>query len=147
MIDSDGIIVKVKRVRMTGQIPTRGSAEAAGWDVYYAGERERIVFGHSVESLELGIAIEIPPGWECQLRPRSGMSIRGEIGLFGTIDSDYRGELRAMIANLGNHAFTVRPGQRIGQLVFKRLPGVEMLEVDELGDSERGTSGFGSTGE
>jgi dUTP pyrophosphatase len=137
------------RVRIVGKVPVKGSIGASGFDlvadiaepiVLYPGMRCR--FGS-------GIKIELPPGWEAQVRSRSGLSTKHGIQVVnapGTIDSDYRGEIGVPLINLGNVPFVVEPGMRIAQLVVQRVPSVEWVQVDSLESSERGECGFGSTG-
>lgn len=96
-----------------------------------------------------GFAIAIPPGFECQIRPRSGLALKHGITLPNTpatIDSDYRGELMVALVNLGTAVFEVTHGMRIGQLVFARVEPAVFREVPELPPTDRGTGGFGSTG-
>ncbi len=96
-----------------------------------------------------GFAIAIPPGFECQIRPRSGLALKHGITLPNTpatIDSDYRGELMVALVNLGTEVFEVTHGMRIGQLVFARVEAAVFREVPELPPTDRGTGGFGSTG-
>ena len=96
-----------------------------------------------------GIALEIPPGYEAQVRPRSGLALRHGIALVnspGTIDADYRGEIGVILINLGSEPFTVANGERIAQMVFARFERARFVEVEELGDSTRGSGGFGHTG-
>ncbi len=93
--------------------------------------------------------MELPEGMECQVRPRSGLALKHGITLPnspGTIDPDYRGELRIIMQNLGPQAVTLMRGERIAQLIFARFEAPEVLEVDELNETERGEGGFGSTG-
>jgi len=94
----------------------------------------------------LGIAFEIPSGFEGQLRPRSSLNSRGIIGHFGTIDSDYRGEISAVLTNLGVLKFEVQPGDRIAQLVIAPVERVELVRVEQLSETARGERGFGHTG-
>ena len=96
-----------------------------------------------------GFAIEIPPGYEVQVRPRSGLALKHGITCLntpGTIDSDYRGELKVILANLGQDNFAVQRGERIAQLVPAPVLRARFEEVSQLSDSERGSGGFGSTG-
>ena len=96
-----------------------------------------------------GFAIEIPPGYEVQVRPRSGLALKHGITCLntpGTIDSDYRGEVQVILANLGQEIFSVSRGERIAQLVPAPVLRATFEEVSQLSDSERGTGGFGSTG-
>lgn len=96
-----------------------------------------------------GVAIELPPGYEAQVRPRSGLALRHGIGMVnapGTVDSDYRGEIGVILVNLGQEPFEIRRGDRIAQLVVARYERVELVEVDALSDTARGSGGFGHTG-
>ena len=96
-----------------------------------------------------GLAIAVPPGFECQIRPRSGLALKHGITLPNTpatIDSDYRGELKVILVNLGAERFEVTRGMRIAQLVIARVEQVEFHAVEELPSSSRGEGGFGSTG-
>ena len=96
-----------------------------------------------------GIFMELPVGFEAQVRPRSGMALKKGITVLntpGTIDADYRGEIKVILVNLSNEPFTVNPGERIAQLVVARYEKVEWDEVEVLDETERGTGGFGSTG-
>ena len=96
-----------------------------------------------------GIHIELPAGYEAQIRPRSGLAAKHGIGLVnspGTIDSDYRGEIKVILVNLSNENFTLNSGERIAQMVVAKHEWVEWEECDNLEDSERGSGGFGSTG-
>ena len=96
-----------------------------------------------------GLFIELPVGYEAQIRPRSGLAIKKGITLLntpGTIDADYRGEIRIILANLSNEEFVVNDGERIAQMVIARHEKAEWIEVEELMETERGAGGFGSTG-
>ena len=96
-----------------------------------------------------GFSIEIPPGHEAQIRPRSGLAIKHGIGVLnspGTIDSDYRGEVKVILTNFGNTPFTVRRGDRIAQMVVSRYERVVWKESDGLDETSRGSGGFGHTG-
>lgn len=96
-----------------------------------------------------GLAIELPEGFEAQVRPRSGLADRHGIALVnspGTIDSDYRGEIQAILINLGSEAFEIKPGDRIAQLVIAPVARAALVELENLSDTPRGDGGFGSTG-
>ena len=96
-----------------------------------------------------GLFIELPVGFEAQVRPRSGMAFKYGIGVLnspGTIDADYRGEIKVILVNLSNETFTIEDGERIAQMVIASHEQAEWVEVNELNPSERGTGGFGSTG-
>ena len=99
--------------------------------------------------IHTGIYIELPAGWECQVRPRSGLALKRGLTVLntpGTIDADYRGEVCVILVNLGNEPQTIEDGERIAQLVVARHSTVDWVTVDTLEDSERGAGGFGSTG-
>ncbi|MFM7662797.1 MAG: dUTP diphosphatase [Bacteroidota bacterium] len=96
-----------------------------------------------------GIFLEIPHGFECQVRPRSGLALKKGITVLnspGTIDADYRGEIGVILINLSNEAFEVENGERIAQLLFSRIEQIEFEQVENLSETERGSGGFGSTG-
>jgi dUTP pyrophosphatase len=128
-------------------LPTQATAGSAGYDLASAEEGtlaplERRLF-------RTGLAIAVPEGLECQLRPRSGLALNHGITLPNTpatIDSDYRGELKVMLINLGTHAFQVTRGMRIAQMVIARVERVEFRLVEQLPVTHRGEGGFGSTG-
>lgn len=127
-----------------GKIPvykTDGSAGAdcfARIDVAIASKETAIV--------PLGFAVEIPKGYEMQIRPRSGLATKGKRGLFGTIDSDYRGEVCAIIYNSSDNEFVVKKGDRIAQCLIAPVIIASFNAVDKLSETERGNGGFGSTG-
>ena len=129
-------------------LPARQTEGSAGYDVVSAepdfrlGPLERRV-------VRTGLALAIPPGYEAQVRPRSGLAVKHGLTLPNapaTIDSDYRGELMIALVNLGTDPVPVTRGMRIAQLVFQRVEQVELREVEELPPTERGAGGFGSTG-
>ena len=129
------------------ELPEYATAGAAGMDVL-AAEDVTLVPGarHAVAT---GLALAIPAGFEIQVRPRSGLALKHGISVPnspGTIDSDYRGELKVILINLGTADFAVRRGDRIAQLVLAPVVRASWLKVDELDETARGESGFGSTG-
>jgi dUTP pyrophosphatase len=128
-------------------LPTRATEHAAGLDVVAAEDVTLATGGrHAVAT---GFAIAIPEGYEVQVRPRSGLALKHGITCLntpGTIDSDYRGEVKVILANLGSEAFEVRRGERIAQLVPAPVLGADFREVEALGETGRGAGGFGSTG-
>jgi dUTP pyrophosphatase len=128
-------------------IPSYATEGAAGLDVVTA-EDLALEPGERIAA-PTGFAIEIPPGYEVQVRPRSGLALKHGITCLntpGTIDSDYRGEVKVILANLGQERFSVRRGERIAQLVPAPVLRAAFEEVELLSDSERGSGGFGSTG-
>ena len=132
-----------------GPIPSYMSEHAAGVDLHAALEQSFTLHPGERALVPTGIAIEIPPGFEAQVRPRSGLALRHGIALVnspGTIDADYRGEIGVILINHGSEPFIIADGERIAQMVFARYQRVEFIEVEELGESDRGTGGFGHTG-
>jgi dUTP pyrophosphatase len=130
-------------------LPSRASPGSAGFDLRAAVDRAVVLRPGERLRVPTGLVLEIPPGWEGQVRPRSGLALRHGIGLVnapGTIDSDYRGEVAVILINLGEAPFTLRRGDRVAQLVISRVEAVEWEETDRLEDSGRGDGGFGSTG-
>jgi dUTP pyrophosphatase len=130
-------------------LPAPASAGSSGFDLRAAIAGERVLSPGERLLVPTGLQIEIPPGWEGQVRPRSGLALRHGIGMVnapGTIDSDYRGEVGVLLINLGSEPFTLRRGDRIAQLVVARVEEVEWEEVEGLAGSDRGEGGFGSTG-
>lgn len=96
-----------------------------------------------------GLFIELPDGYEAQIRPRSGLAAKHGVTVCnspGTIDADYRGEIKVVLVNLSKDKFVIHPGERIAQMVIAKYETITWVEVAELGDTERGTGGFGSTG-
>jgi dUTP pyrophosphatase len=128
-------------------LPAYATNGAAGMDVVAA---EDIVLGSGERhAVATGFAIAIPPGFEVQVRPRSGLALKHGITCLntpGTIDEDYRGEVKVILANLGSEPFEVRRGERIAQLVPAPVQKAEFAEVEELDETHRGGGGFGSTG-
>ena len=129
-------------------LPTRQTDGSAGYDVCSA-EPDFALGPLERRLVRTGLALAIPPGYEAQVRPRSGLAVKHGLTLPNTpatIDSDYRGELFIALINLGHSPVPVERGMRIAQLVFQRVEQVELVEVVELPASERGQGGFGSTG-
>lgn len=150
MAPSPPISISVKRLRPDGlPLPQYETPGAAGMDLRASLEGEVIVEVGARISVPTGIAFEIPPGYEGQVRPRSGLAIRQGLTVLnapGTIDSDYRGEVKVLLVNLGQQSVTLRHGDRIAQVVFAPVVQAELVEVTELNSSNRGAGGFGHTG-
>ena len=139
---------KIVRIAKDLSLPKYMSAEAAGMDLYAAVETPtELAFGQIV-AVPTGIRISIPPEYEAQIRPRSSLSLKGIVmpNAPGTIDADYRGEVRVILINLSNEPFKIERGMRNAQMVINRIERVKFEEVDELDGTVRGESGFGSTG-
>jgi len=129
-------------------LPSRQTTGSAGFDLASA-EPDFVLAPGERRLVATGLAVEIPPGIEGQVRPRSGLALRHGITMPnapGTIDSDYRGEVRVILQNLGAEPVTIVRGDRIAQLVFARYETPELVDVTELEQSTRGAGGFGSTG-
>ncbi len=130
-------------------LPTYATDGAAGMDICAAVHEPLELPPGGIVIVPTAVAIALPPGYECQVRSRSGLAAR--YGVFalnspGTIDSDYRGEIRIILANFGKETFWIRRGDRIAQLVIARYERVQWQLVDELPSTSRGDAGFGSTG-
>ena len=143
------LAVNFTKLNPEAHVPTQGSPHAAGWDLR-AVEETVIHKGKSTKILT-GLAMAIPRGWEGQIRSRSSLGAKGLImpNGVGTIDSDYRGEIMVLSTWIGEgDSFTVGKGERIAQMIFAPVPRVSFQETtpDKLGETERGTGGFGSSG-
>ena len=145
------LTVKVKRLP-NGEgldLPRYETALAAGCDVRAAIDAPIVLKPGERFMVPTGLAIALPPGWEAQMRPRSGLAAKHGIACVnapGTIDADYRGELKVILINHGAEDFAIKRGERIGQMVFAPVFQARFEEVEELDDTERGAGGFGSTG-
>ena len=127
-------------------LPKYATEGSAGMDVYAAVEQPFVIEAGAVELVPTNFAIALSPGYECQVRSRSGLAVKN--GIFalnapGTIDSDYRGEVKIILANFSKEAFVINRGDRIAQLIVARYTRVYWSEVDEIKDTERGSGGFG----
>jgi dUTP pyrophosphatase len=130
-------------------LPSQASPGSAGLDLRAAVDGELVLRPGERLLVPTGVVLEIPPGWEGQVRPRSGLALRHGLSIVnapGTIDSDYRGEVGVILINLGDAPCTLKRGDRIAQLVISRVETVEWEETDTLEGSGRGDGGFGSTG-
>ncbi len=144
--------VQVKRLRGARdlELPVRASEHAAGVDLHAAIEASLTLEPGQRALVPTGIAVALPAGFEGQVRPRSGLAVKRGITLVnspGTIDADYRGEIKVILINLGAEPVTFERGDRVAQLVVHRLPDIEWEAVDELAVTERGAGGFGHTGD
>ncbi|MCC6382881.1 MAG: dUTP diphosphatase [Dehalococcoidia bacterium] len=138
--------VRVLRLRPGARLPVRATAGASGFDLHACLETP-IDVGPTPVLVPTGVALEVPPGIDVQVRPRSGLARRGVLATFGTIDADYRGEVFVTLYTIGQGAaHAVHDGDRIAQLVFARLADVTLEEAATLSETERGDGGHGSTG-
>ena len=144
----DGDVLKVKRLRPGARLPERATEGSSGLDLFACIEEPGyIVFGRQPVRVGTGIAIELPRGFDVQVRPRSGLSTKGVGVTLGTIDSDYRGEVLVTMYLFGDREeYRVNHGDRIAQLVIVRLADLPLTEVSELSVTARGSGGHGSTG-
>jgi dUTP pyrophosphatase len=130
-------------------LPARATAESAGVDLYAAVEGDFWLAPGARRRVPTGFKFALPPGFEGQVRPRSGLALHDGVTVAnapGTLDADYRGELQVILVNLSERPFRVRRGDRVAQLVISPVAKVELAEVAALGATARGAGGFGSTG-
>ena len=149
--DSAKVTVLVRRKAGTEDLPLPSyqSADAAGMDLLAAVDEDLVVPGGEVALVPTGLYIAVPPGYEAQVRPRSGLALKHGITVAntpGTIDADYRGEVGVILTNLKEASFTVTRGMRIAQLVVAPVVRARLQEVRELPGTQRGAGGFGHTG-
>ena len=142
--------MKVKVIRMNEtELPKYETIGSAGMDVR-ANIKEPITLAPgAIKLIPIGLKVEIPLGYEIQVRPRSGLALKHGLGMansVGTIDSDYRGEIGVISINLSDKPYTIQPQERIAQIVLNKVEQIEWTEVEELGTTERGTGGYGHTG-
>ena len=142
--------MKVKVINRSAYgLPQYETGQAAGLDVR-ANITESITLGPLERALvPTGLYVELPEGYEMQVRPRSGLAAKHGLSLVnspGTVDPDYRGEIKVILVNLSNTPYELKPGERVAQLVVARFTRVDWERVEVLGETERGAGGFGSTG-
>jgi dUTP pyrophosphatase len=139
--------VRFKKLRPDAVLPEYKTPGAAGMDLVACVDEPVLLWPDAVACISTGLAMELPPGWEAQVRPRSGLAVKGVAvaNAPGTVDCDYRGEVKVILRNHGEQ-LVVHKGDRIAQLVIARVAQAKLVEVDELSESVRGAGGFGSTG-
>ena len=141
-------MIKVKiRNESNNLLPAYQTKGSAGMDI--CSNEEVVLYAGSRQAIGTGLYLEIPEGYEVQVRSRSGLAIKNGISVLnspGTIDSDYRGEVGVILTNEGTEDFLIQKGDRIAQLVLQPVIQMELIEAEELNETERGTGGFGSTG-
>ncbi len=143
------VTVRFKRLRAGAVIPRYMTAGAAGLDLASAADGAMTLRPGERVGVPTGLAIELPAGYEGQVRPRSGLASKTGVTVVnapGTIDADYRGEVVVLLVNLGQQAHTIAPGDRVAQLVIAPVTRAELVEAEELSGTERGGGGFGHTG-
>ena len=145
------ITVKFQRLAHANDLalPSYATKGAVGMDIAAAIDRPKCLQPGTIMAIPTGFAIELPAGYEAQIRPRSGLVLKHGVTIAnapGTIDSDYRGEIKVILLNNGNQAFTITRGMRVAQIVLAAVTIITPIEVDDLDKTERSTGGFGSTG-
>jgi dUTP diphosphatase len=146
-----GIPVKITRLKGNKDLPLPGyeSEGSSGMDIRAAVKEPVLLKPGEISLIPTGLSLSVPPGYEAQMRPRSGLALHNGIGMVnapGTIDSDYRGEIGIIMINWGNEPFTIRRGDRIAQMIISKVYRAELSEVDALDTTYRGQGGFGHTG-
>ena len=141
--------VQIKKLDPNAKIPEYKTAGASGVDIMALLEKKITLDPGESQIIPTGLSIAIPEDLEVQIRPRSGLAAKSNISVLntpGTIDSDYRGEIKVILINLGNERFTVKNGDRIAQMILTPIMKFKFEEVHKLDDTIRGSGGFGSTG-
>ncbi|WP_024790658.1 MULTISPECIES: dUTP diphosphatase [unclassified Lebetimonas] len=141
------MVLKVKKLSNEAIIPEYKSEEAAGFDLHSV--EDIIIKPGERRLIKTALAFEIERGYEIQIRPRSGLAYKHGITVLntpGTIDSDYRGEIKVLLINLSDEEFKIKKGERMAQAVVAPVVQAKIVEVDDLNDTKRGSGGFGSTG-
>ena len=135
--------------RSSNPLPAYQTLHSAGMDLHAFLEKEMEIAVGNRALVPTGLFMELPPGFEAQIRPRSGLALKHGITVLnspGTIDADYRGEIMVLLINLGDAPFVVRPGERIAQMIVSAHAQVRWEMVDKIGETERGDGGYGSSG-
>ena len=141
--------IQVKKLRSGARLPTRGSAAAAGYDLYACLEESVVIAPHATVPVGTGLSMAFPEGWFAAIFARSGLASKKGLrpaNCVGVCDADYRGEYIVALHNDGEEPRTVEPGERIAQMVLLPCRELTFRVVDELSDTDRGAAGFGSTG-
>jgi dUTP pyrophosphatase len=149
--DAAAVTLAVKRLPHNADLPLPGyeTAQAAGMDLPAAVEEDLVLEPGRRALVPTGLAIALPAGYEAQIRPRSGLAAKNGVTVLntpGTVDADYRGEVKVILINLGDEPFTITRGMRIAQMVIAPVTQAAVVETDTLPETARGAGGFGSTG-
>lgn len=143
--------VRIKRIdgNKDVELPTYMTENSAGMDIFAVLEGDEVLLPGERKLIPAGIEIEIPKGYEAQVRPRSGLAVKKGVTVLntpGTVDSDYRGEIKVVLINQGNEPFVIKRGDRIAQMIVSPVSRVSWDLVENLDETERGSGGFGHTG-
>lgn len=142
--------VKIKILEKDGlNLPKYGTELSAGADIYSYNQEPIELKAGETKLIPTGLQLDIPDGYEIQLRPRSGLALKHQLTMLNTpatIDADYKGEIGVILTNLGKENFIIEPGMRIAQMVLNRVKQIKWEITDNIGESDRGAGGFGSTG-
>ncbi|MFZ2125471.1 MAG: dUTP diphosphatase [Candidatus Saccharimonadales bacterium] len=141
--------MKITKLKASAVVPEYQTEHASGMDLCACLDEPRILKPMERAMIPTGLAVELLPGYEAQIRARSGLSIKYGLTMvngIGTIDADYRGEIGILVINLGQDEFVIEPGMRIAQLIIAKYEKVDWQEADSLNETARGDGGFGSTG-
>ncbi|MBL8017018.1 MAG: dUTP diphosphatase [Ignavibacteria bacterium] len=143
--------LRIKKIdkSLGNPLPAYATEHAAGMDITSAGVEDIVLEPGTTGLIPTNLILEVPIGYEAQIRPRSGLALKHNVGIInspGTIDADYRGELKVLLTNFGKEPFTVRFGERIAQMVICRVEKANLVTADELTETARSTGGFGHTG-
>lgn len=140
--------VNIQKINEHAKLPKRMTEHAAGYDLYSCNKEDMLIKSGEVVLIPTGIAISLPAGYEAQIRPRSGLAIKHQIGVLnspGTIDADYRGEIKIILFNFGKNDFIISTHTRIAQMVISRHESIDFIITDKLDETDRGSGGFGHT--
>ncbi|NIA23115.1 MAG: dUTP diphosphatase [Proteobacteria bacterium] len=139
--------IKINILKNGISLPEYKTEHSSGMDI--CSSEDIVIKKGGISAVSTGIAVEIPPGYEIQVRPRSGLALKHGIGVLnspGTVDADYRGEVKVILFNFSSGDYKIKKGDRIAQLVLSKVYKAEIVESKELSDTERGDGGFGHTG-
>lgn len=144
-------ILKIKKINpsLDNPLPAYATINSAGMDLTSASKEDITITPMTTSAIPTNLIIEIPVGYEAQVRPRSGLALKHNIGIInspGTIDADYRGEVKILLTNFGSQPFVVKFGERIAQMIINKVEQVKIEVVEELTETDRGEGGFGHTG-
>jgi dUTP pyrophosphatase len=140
--------IKIRKLSSLAKLPQKMTELSAGYDLFSANDFPIVIEAGKVELVPTGVAISLPAGFEAQIRPRSGLAFNHQIGILnspGTIDADYRGEIKIILFNFGEKSFIVEPHYRIAQMVISKHENVSFVLTDDLEETSRGEGGFGHT--